>query len=85
MHNLLVKDIFIRKIVGKIHILLWIWYKLTEHAVYFPHGTISFKTGENVVRMSPGKGAILSVVVLPSCRTDLLEVQRRIYVAKYNI
>ena len=38
-----------------------------------------------VVRMSPGKGAILSVVVLPSCRTDLLEVQRRIYVAKYNI
>ena len=31
-------------LLGKMHILL-----RTEHAVYLPHVTISFKMGENVV------------------------------------
>ena len=48
-------------LLDKLHILLRSCYKGTEHAVYFPHGTISFKTGENVVRMSPGKAAMFSL------------------------
>ena len=36
-------------LLGKIHILFRSCYKWTEHAVYFPVGTISLKTGENVV------------------------------------
>ena len=36
-------------LLGKIHILFRSCYKWTEHTVYFPHRTISFKTGENVV------------------------------------
>ena len=48
-------------LLDKLHILLRSCYKGTEHAVYFPHGTISFKTRENVVRMSPGKAAMFSL------------------------
>ena len=48
-------------LLEKIHILLRSCYKWTEHAVCFPHGTISFKTGENVVHMSQGKAAMFSL------------------------
>ena len=51
--------------LGKVHILLGSCYKWTKHSVYFPLGTISFKTGENVV---PAHASRLSRPYLNSVR-----------------
>ena len=62
MYNLLTDDTFVVKnsdFIWKIDIFIRNCCKRNEPtALHFPQGTNSFKTGENVVRMSPRKGAI---------------------------